>query len=135
MTVTYGNHKIFSADAGEKKAANFHRTIHPNRDICILNMIKSLVPTMNTASVQTVCLPATGNMIPVGTKCWSAGWGLTGKQFANVLQEVDLNIMSHAHCSSMRTDFRGVHASIQNLLKRVFIATSDEHVSDFEILL
>ena len=55
---------------------------------------------------QPACLPAQGvEQQPEGTLCWTAGWGRLkwrGK-LANVLQEVDVKLISDEQCMTLET--------------------------------
>ena len=81
--------------------------IHPKRDrvahdLAIIRLIDALpIGGRDTYKIDYACLPAEGQVIEPGTKCWAAGWGLRneGRQPQD-LREVDLNVYSDEECNS-----------------------------------
>jgi hypothetical protein len=80
--------------------------IHPeferstlNNDICIVKTFHMNLANRNTAAAA--CLPESGTHPAENTKCWAAGWGKMGNnRIADVLQEVDLKIISDDVCDN-----------------------------------
>ena len=58
--------------------------------------------TLSQVHANFLTFDSVGNVLPEGTKCWTAGWGTlaSGGGVADNLQEVDVNIISDHTCSS-----------------------------------
>lgn len=70
-----------------------------NYDIALLQL---KYPAKMTDQVGTICLPGAKSSIAVGTKCVVTGWGYTtlgGPHLPELLQEVDVPIVSRSHCN------------------------------------
>lgn len=105
---TIGDHRYDKIDAGEQEFKATRVVTHPDysrrtiaNDICVVKF-----PTMDLNYRKTAaraCLPPAGWTPPDGQRCWSAGWGImsNGKP-ADVLQEVDLEIISDEKCEKTK---------------------------------
>ena len=59
------------------------------------------------AVAAKACLPARGeDPQPAGTRCWAAGWGRMAwkGKVANILQEVDLPLISDSTCAKTNNE-------------------------------
>ena len=59
------------------------------------------------AVAAKACLPARGeDPQPAGTRCWAAGWGRMAwkGKVANILQEVDLPLISDSVCAKTNNE-------------------------------
>lgn len=105
---TIGDHHWMTYEDGQKTFTAKSIIIHPNyskrtiaNDICIVkfgNMGLEAHPTAAHA-----CLPEEHFVPAHNTKCWTAGWGvMSNGRAADVLQEVDLQIISNQECEKTR---------------------------------
>lgn len=108
--MTIGEHDVFSNDAGQRTFTAEQVIMHPNyqtigilNDVCVLKFNSAGNINLKAHNSDAVCLPSAGFEPAHGTRCWSAGWGLMtsphgGREMAEKLQEVDLQIFSHEEC-------------------------------------
>lgn len=69
-----------------------------NHDIALLHLVS---PLEFNDYVRPICLPAQGQIPPVGTRCMAAGWGMIkneAPEYEMALRQVDLDIVSHEAC-------------------------------------
>lgn len=104
-----GDHNWKLHDEGEQTFRAISVHVHPKysrrtieNDICVVKFSTLELSRRQTAA--NACLPPSGYTPPHGTKCWAAGWGImsSGKP-AEVLQEVDLNIISDEVCQKTQS--------------------------------
>ena len=106
---TIGDHNWKRVDDGEHKSRAISIHVHPSynrhtmeNDICVVKFPSFMLNRRKTAA--HACLPPVGETPPHGTRCWSAGWGMINNgTLANVLQEVDLKIISDEVCQKTHT--------------------------------
>merc|ERR1712210_340214 len=110
ITMTIGEHDVFNNDAGQRTFIAEQVIMHPNyqtigilNDVCVLKFNSAGNINLKAHNSDAVCLPSPGFEPAHGTRCWSAGWGLMtsphgGREMAEKLQEVDLQIYSHEEC-------------------------------------
>lgn len=109
---TVGQHRIGLTDAGEFHIDFEEKFKHPEyrqgtleNDLCMLKTkgsIKLQLPSI-AAVAAPACLPDLTEERPsIGTHCWAAGWGRVSfkGQTANILQEVNLPLISDAVCKT-----------------------------------
>lgn len=105
---TIGDHNWMEPEFGEQKFRANAVHIHPDysrrtiaNDICVVKF-----PSFGLARRPTAahaCLPPTGYTPPHGTRCWTAGWGIMSNgRAADVLQEVDLKVISDEECEKTK---------------------------------
>ncbi|KAM4052622.1 granzyme A-like [Anomaloglossus baeobatrachus] len=104
MMIILGAHSS-NENANEEGRQKFHvikLLKHPNYDNRTLKNDILLMELNNTATfgefVQNISLPETFEDIEEGTVCETAGWGWTGKKFANCLMEVNVTILNRKLC-------------------------------------
>ena len=71
------------------------------------NFLESIDFKVHSAVAAKACLPARGeDPQPAGTRCWAAGWGRMAwkGKVANILQEVDLPLISDATCAKTNNE-------------------------------
>ncbi|KAK3085691.1 hypothetical protein FSP39_007284 [Pinctada imbricata] len=86
-----------------KRAKVFY--VHPDYSSMTVEndiaLIETSSPIQFNDYVRPVCLPGSDDETPVGTRCYVAGWGKTGKNeadFSPTLMEVSLNIVEWRKC-------------------------------------
>lgn len=105
---TIGDHNWMEQEHGQQSYKATKLILHPDysrrtiaNDICIVKF-----PPMGLARRETAapaCLPPAGYTVPHGTRCWTAGWGIMSNgRAADVLQEVDLKVISDEQCEKTK---------------------------------
>lgn len=81
-SVTAGNHRLNAIEAGEEKrsvaAIRFHPSFLYGDKIGMTNdvaLIKLDKPVKFSETIRPVCLPKSGEPLPLGKMCVAAGWG------------------------------------------------------------
>lgn len=111
---TIGQHNRGEHDDGEftvfmksKHKHSGYRQSTLENDICILKTKQSIDFKVHGAVAAKACLPARGeDPQPAGTRCWAAGWGRMAwkGKVANILQEVDLPLISDSVCAKTNNE-------------------------------
>jgi len=80
------------------KHPSYYKPTKLNNDIALM---KLKTPARFTDQVQPICLPNTGDDIPVGTKCYISGWGKIQHPGSSVdnLQHAGMRVISNAECT------------------------------------
>ncbi|XP_032751786.1 ovochymase-2 [Rattus rattus] len=113
LNVTAGEHDLSQAEPGEQTLAIETIIIHPqfstkkpmNYDIALLKMVGTF---QFGQFVRPVCLPEPGEQFNAGYVCTTAGWGRLseGGSLPQVLQQVNLPILTHEECEAVMLTLR-----------------------------
>ncbi|XP_075768362.1 uncharacterized protein LOC142821352 [Pelodiscus sinensis] len=101
ITVILGAHNVTKQEKSQQRICVRRKIPHPqynrdtlNNDIMLLELEK---PAELNDHVKTIPLPEPGEGVEPGTACSVAGWGRTIAA-ANVLQEVDVEVLEDDNC-------------------------------------
>ncbi|XP_067388392.1 mast cell protease 1A-like [Emydura macquarii macquarii] len=110
VTVTLGAHNLRKREPSWQRIRARRRVPHPqydkrttNNDIMLLQL---RTRAALTAWVKPIRLPAPWPAVPVGARCWVAGWGrmrFHPPKSSAVLREVDLAVMANETCERSLT--------------------------------
>ncbi|XP_005348058.1 serine protease 42 [Microtus ochrogaster] len=85
-------------------------------------LLKLQHPVNFTSQIHPICIPPENFILKTGTKCWVTGWGKKDPGDPNVpaeiLQEVDQNIIHYAECNEM---LKKATSTSNDLVKRGMI--------------
>ncbi|KAK1168849.1 ovochymase-2-like [Acipenser oxyrinchus oxyrinchus] len=113
LVVTVGEYKLHTTDSEEQQFGVVDYFIHPqfnvqnpvNYDVALVHLKGKIV---FGTRVQPVCLPDETQVFPAGTMCVGSGWGKTveGGEVSEILQEVDLPLISAQQCDKVLTTLK-----------------------------
>ncbi|KAM7336912.1 hypothetical protein ACRRTK_003031 [Alexandromys fortis] len=94
-------------------------------------LLKLQHPVNFTSQIHPICIPPENFILKTGTKCWVTGWGKKDPGIsdvpAEILQEVDQNIIHYAECNEM---LKKATSTSNDLVKRGMICAYKDQGKD-----
>ncbi|XP_058842223.1 ovochymase-2-like [Acipenser ruthenus] len=113
LVITVGEYKLHFPDSEEQRFGVVDYFINPkfnvqnpvNFDVALVRLKGKI---KFGTRVQPVCLPDETQVFPAGTMCIGSGWGKTleGGDVSEILQEVDLPLISPQQCNKVLTTLK-----------------------------
>ncbi|XP_051169377.1 phenoloxidase-activating factor 2-like isoform X2 [Leptopilina boulardi] len=112
-TLSVNTYPYFEANPVFTMQHGYFNRFTLQNDIAIIQLDRP-VPFTNYVNINTACLPT--STPAAGTRCWTAGWGVTSfnsDNYQNPLREVEVPIMELSTCEyRLRGTRLGVHYTL-----------------------